>query len=95
MYKFPFYLAHIVVFSFDFQRAFCKQIMAQNDLNSTISTNYTHMLDEIKLNVANTDEDWSIETLQRTRYIIQRIIVPIVVTIGIAGNLLTVIVLTR
>ncbi|XP_031625698.1 FMRFamide receptor [Contarinia nasturtii] len=43
----------------------------------------------------NDGEDWSSETLQQTRYIIQRIIVPCVVTIGIAGNLLTVIVLTR
>lgn len=56
------------------------------------------MLGDIKHEIAAADddnEDWSIETLQQTRYIIQRIIVPCVVTIGIAGNLLTVIVLTR
>lgn len=70
--------------------------MAQNDLNATISTNYTQLLSEMNRNAgANDDEDWSIETLQQTRFIIQRIIVPSVVTIGIAGNLLTVIVLTR
>lgn len=67
--------------------------MAQNDLNATISTNYTQLLNRNA--DANDDEDWSIETLTQTRYIIQRIIVPCVVTIGIAGNLLTVIVLTR
>lgn len=72
--------------------------MAHNDLNATILTNYTQMLDDMNQTItAATDDnqDWSIETLQQTRYIIQRIIVPCVVTIGIAGNLLTVIVLTR
>lgn len=72
--------------------------MAHNDLNATISTNYTQMLDDMnqKITAATDDnQDWSIETLQQTRYIIQRIIVPCVVAIGIAGNLLTVIVLTR
>lgn len=56
------------------------------------------MLGDIEHKIAAADddnEDWSIDTLQQTRYIIQRIIVPCVVTIGIAGNLLTVIVLTR
>lgn len=83
--------------------------MAQNDLNGTILTNYTRSTfsDATTESLAafdgagvggdgvNTSDDWSIETLQHTRYIIQRIIVPCVVTIGIAGNLLTVIVLTR
>lgn len=73
--------------------------MAQNDLNASILTNYTQMLGDVKHDIPatadNGDEDWSIGTLQQTRFIIQRIIVPCVVTIGIAGNLLTVIVLTR
>lgn len=72
--------------------------MAHNDLNASILTNYTEMLGDIKHEIAAADddnEDWSIDTLQQTRYIIQRIIVPCIVTIGIAGNLLTVIVLTR
>lgn len=63
--------------------------MAENDLNASISTNYTHLLKN------NDDDDWSYETLQQTRYAIQRIIVPSIVAVGIAGNLLTVIVLTR
>lgn len=67
--------------------------MAYNDLNATISTNHSQLLSEMNSSVD--DEDWSHETLQQTRFIIQRIIVPCVVTIGIAGNLLTVIVLTR
>lgn len=41
------------------------------------------------------DDDWSTETLDKARYIVQRILVPCIVTIGIAGNLLTVVVLTR
>lgn len=41
------------------------------------------------------DDDWSTQTLDRARFIVQRIIVPCIVTIGIAGNLLTVVVLTR
>lgn len=40
-------------------------------------------------------DDWSDETLNRVRFIVQRVLVPCIVTIGIAGNLLTVIVLTR
>lgn len=85
--------------------------MAQNDLNGTILTNYTRGVFSDAATTesptafdgagggggvgVNTNDDWSLETLQQTRYIIQRIIVPCVVTIGIAGNLLTVIVLTR
>lgn len=71
--------------------------MAQNDLDATVLTNYTRILSEMKQNAVDDgeDDDWSRETLQQTRYIIQRIIVPCLVTIGIAGNLLTVIVLTR
>lgn len=78
--------------------------MDQNDLNGTILTNYTRMFSDAAKESAiafdgvggiNKDDDWSKETLQQTRFIIQRIIVPCVVTIGIAGNLLTVIVMTR
>lgn len=46
-------------------------------------------------NVTIDDDDWSTETLDKARYIVQRILVPCIVTIGIAGNLLTVVVLTR
>ena len=70
--------------------------MAENGLNATNSTtNYAQLLSEMTQNAANGDKDWSFETLQQTRYIIQRIVVPCIVTVGIAGNLLTVIVLTR
>lgn len=74
--------------------------MAHNDLNaSNISTNYTQMLgdmgQQLATAAADDSKDWSKDTLEQTRFIIQRIIVPCVVTIGIAGNLLTVIVLTR
>lgn len=84
-----------------------EKIMAQNDLNGTILTNFTRStfgdattesptaFDGTAGGAVNAGDDWSAETLQQTRYIIQRIIVPCVVTIGIAGNLLTVIVLTR
>lgn len=41
------------------------------------------------------NDDWSPETLDQARFIVQRVLVPCIVTIGIAGNLLTVIVLTR
>lgn len=81
--------------------------MAQNDLNGTNFTNYTSVFSDATTESptafdgggggggAGVNDDWSFETLQQTRYIIQRILVPSVVTIGIAGNLLTVIVLTR
>lgn len=71
--------------------------MDQNVLHTTIAPNHS-ILPALHGNVAmsnDDDDDWSLETLQQTRYIIQRIIVPFVVTIGIAGNLLTVVVLTR
>lgn len=71
--------------------------MDQNVLHTTIAPNHS-ILPSLHGNVAmsnDDDDDWSLETLQQTRYIIQRIIVPFVVTIGIAGNLLTVVVLTR
>lgn len=67
--------------------------MAQNDLNANNSINYTQVLS--KMSAINVEDDWTFETLEQTRELIQRIIVPCVVTIGIAGNLLTVIVLTR
>lgn len=41
------------------------------------------------------ENDISDETLNETRYVIQRILIPCIVSIGIAGNLLTVVVLTR
>lgn len=66
--------------------------MDHNDLNATIFKNLTHTESGL---IKGDGSDWSTETLQQTRYIIQRIIVPCIVTIGIAGNLLTVIVLTR
>lgn len=78
--------------------------MDENGVIGTILTNYTRTLDDASkdnsidfnsVDGANREDDWSIETLQQTRQIIQRIIVPCVVTIGIAGNLLTTIVLTR
>lgn len=65
--------------------------MDENALYTTIAPNNSILP---AMNDAD-DDDWSLETLQQTRYIIQRIIVPCVVTIGIAGNLLTVVVLTR
>lgn len=82
--------------------------MAQNDLNGSILSNYTSSVFSDATTESptafdgggggvgvNTNDDWSLETLQQTRFIIQRIFVPSVVTIGIAGNLLTVIVMTR
>lgn len=71
--------------------------MEQNVLHTTIAPNHS-ILPAFHDNATMTnddDDDWSLESLQQTRYIIQRIIVPCVVTIGIAGNLLTVVVLTR
>lgn len=65
--------------------------MAENVLNTSNLTNYT----ETFAGIEQENGDWSDETLQKTRYIIQRIVVPCLVSIGIAGNLLTVIVLTR
>lgn len=41
------------------------------------------------------ENDISDATLNETRYVIQRILIPCIVSIGIAGNLLTVVVLTR
>lgn len=74
--------------------------MDQNVLNNTISPNQSIILNALNGSLAtdankNYDNDWSDEALQQTRFIIQRIIVPCVVIIGIAGNLLTVVVLTR
>lgn len=70
--------------------------MDQNGLHTTIAPNLSilHALHDNET-ITEDDGDWSPETLEHTRYIIQRIIVPCVVTIGIAGNLLTVVVLTR
>lgn len=61
--------------------------MAQNLLN--------YMKIDQSQNATIDDDDWSTETLDKARFIVQRIIVPCIVTIGIAGNLLTVVVLTR
>lgn len=71
--------------------------MAQHALPTTIAPNQSilHALHDNLTKVNEDDDDWSEETLELTRYIIQRIIVPCIVAIGIAGNLLTVIVLTR
>lgn len=66
--------------------------MAQN----VSSPNITSILNDNRTQVFEIDDDdWSAETLERARFIVQRIIVPCIVAIGMAGNLLTVIVLTR
>lgn len=73
-----------------------KKRMAENALPTTIAPNQSilHALHD-NLSRNEDDDDWSEETLEVTRYVIQRVIVPCIVTIGIAGNLLTVVVLTR
>lgn len=74
--------------------------MTENGLSAQSVSNHSELLTTMAYNattdgVSNHSDDWSDETLAQTRYIIQRIIVPCIVTVGIAGNLLTVIVLTR